>query len=72
MTRHDVTPGRAGKAAGPVRGVFAAAGLIAERSGALVTDAAGGAWFDLSRKGASSSVLAAPPAHHARLLALSR
>ena len=51
---------------------IAAAGLIAERSGALVTDAAGGAWFDVSRKGASSGVLAAPPAHHARLLALSR
>ena len=51
---------------------IAAAGLIAERAGALVTSGTGEAWFDLSRKGASSGVLAAPPAHHPKLLALSR
>ena len=50
----------------------AAAGLIAERAGATVTDASGGAWFDLGRGPRSVSVLAAPPAHHARLLELTR
>jgi myo-inositol-1(or 4)-monophosphatase len=46
----------------------AAAGLIAERGGAKVTDMAGGPWFDVSRAARSISVLAAPAAHHAALL----
>jgi myo-inositol-1(or 4)-monophosphatase len=48
----------------------AAAGLIAERGGATVTNLAGEPWFDLSRKPRSIGVLAAPAAHHAELLAL--
>jgi myo-inositol-1(or 4)-monophosphatase len=50
----------------------AAAGLIAERAGARVTDAAGGPWLDLGRGSATFGVVAAPPAHHARLLELVR
>ena len=49
---------------------IAAAGLIAERGGATVTDLAGGPWFDVSRKPRSIGVLAAPAAHHAALLRL--
>ena len=49
---------------------IAAAGLIAERGGATVTDLAGGPWFDVSRKPRSIGVLAAPAAHHAELLRL--
>jgi fructose-1,6-bisphosphatase/inositol monophosphatase family enzyme len=51
---------------------IAAAGLIAERAGATVTDLAGGPWFDLSRASRSIGVLAAPAAHHAELLRLAR
>ena len=51
---------------------IAAAGLIAERAGALVTDAEGGPWFDVSRATRAVGCLAAPPAHHAELLRLSR
>jgi myo-inositol-1(or 4)-monophosphatase len=50
----------------------AAAGLIAECGGATVTDMAGGPWFDVSRAARSISVLAAPAAHHAALLGLTR
>jgi fructose-1,6-bisphosphatase/inositol monophosphatase family enzyme len=50
----------------------AAAGLIAERAGATVTDAGGGPWFDIARGTRSVSILAAPPAHHARILELTR
>jgi myo-inositol-1(or 4)-monophosphatase len=50
----------------------AAAGLIAERGGALVTAMDGGAWFDLARGPRSMAILAAPQAHHAGLLALVR
>ena len=50
----------------------AAAGLIAERAGAVVTDLAGGPWFDLSAATRAMGVLAAPPAHHGRLLELLR
>lgn len=51
----------------------AAAGLIAERAGAVVTDAAtGGPWLDLARGTARFGVVAAPPAHHAELLDLVR
>ena len=50
----------------------AAAGLIAERGGATVTDMSGGPWFDVVRAARSISLLAAPAAHHAELLALAR
>jgi len=50
----------------------AAAGLIAERGGATVTDMGGGPWFDVSRAARSISVLAAPGAHHAALLSLAK
>ena len=48
----------------------AAAGLIAERGGAAVSDIKGGPWFDLRRAGRRTSVIAAPAAHHPRLLEL--
>jgi myo-inositol-1(or 4)-monophosphatase len=51
---------------------IAAAGLIAERAGAQVTDAEGGPWFDVTRATRTYGALAAPPAHHAELLRLSR
>ena len=51
---------------------IAAAGLIAERAGATLTDLAGGPWFDVSRKPRSIGVLAAPSAQHAELLRLIR
>jgi fructose-1,6-bisphosphatase/inositol monophosphatase family enzyme len=50
----------------------AAAGLIAERAGATVTDARGGPWFDVDKPTRAFGVLAAPPASHAELLRLSR
>jgi myo-inositol-1(or 4)-monophosphatase len=49
---------------------IAAAGLIAQRAGATVTDLHGGPWFEASRKPQSIGVLAAPKAHHAALLGL--
>lgn len=51
---------------------IAAAGLIAERGGATVTDLAGGPWFEVARKPRSIAILASPPAHHAELLRLTR
>jgi len=51
---------------------IAAAGLIAERAGAIVTDAEGGPWFDLARSTRTFGCVAAPPQHHAELLRLSR
>jgi len=51
---------------------IAAAGLIAERGGATVSAMDGGPWFDVARSPKSIGVLAAPPAHHAALLALVR
>jgi myo-inositol-1(or 4)-monophosphatase len=48
----------------------AAAGLIAERAGASITDLHGGPWWRPSTRGARLSVVCAPPAHHARLLEL--
>jgi myo-inositol-1(or 4)-monophosphatase len=51
---------------------IAAAGLIAERGGATVTDLSGGPWFDIARKPRSIAVLAAPPGGHGELLALIR
>jgi myo-inositol-1(or 4)-monophosphatase len=50
----------------------AAAGLIAERAGAVVTDLRGGPWFDLAAPVGGMGVLAAPAPHHARLLTLLR
>jgi myo-inositol-1(or 4)-monophosphatase len=51
---------------------IAAAGLIAERGGAIVSAMDGGPWFDLSHAPKSIGVLAAPKAHHPELLALVR
>jgi myo-inositol-1(or 4)-monophosphatase len=51
---------------------IAAAGLIAERAGATVTNLAGGPWFDVARKPRSIGILAAPPGQHAELLRLIR
>ncbi|HYN64482.1 MAG TPA: inositol monophosphatase family protein [Candidatus Limnocylindrales bacterium] len=48
----------------------AAAGLIAERAGATITDLAGGPWWVPSRQGATVSILAAPSPHHGKLLEL--
>ena len=50
----------------------AAAGFVAERAGAVVTDLHGGPWFDLAAPTRGMGVLAAPPRHHARLLELLR
>ena len=51
---------------------IAAAGLIAERGGATVTDLRGGPWWNTARRGPSLSIVAAPPRHHAELLNLLR
>jgi myo-inositol-1(or 4)-monophosphatase len=51
---------------------IAAAGLIAERGGAVVTSMDGEPWFDIARAPRSIGVLAAPRAHHAALLELVR
>jgi myo-inositol-1(or 4)-monophosphatase len=48
----------------------AAAGLIAERGGAMVTSMTGGPWFDLTHTPKSIGILAAPTAHHEAMLAL--
>jgi myo-inositol-1(or 4)-monophosphatase len=48
----------------------AASGLIAERSGAKVTDLFGGPWWDPGRRSAALSIVAAPPRHQATLLEL--
>jgi fructose-1,6-bisphosphatase/inositol monophosphatase family enzyme len=50
----------------------AAAGLIAERAGAVVTSPTGGPWLDLAAASRSVGLLAAPAAHHASLLELIR
>jgi myo-inositol-1(or 4)-monophosphatase len=50
----------------------AAAGLIAERGGARLTDLDGGPWFDLARPPQTIGVLGAPAAHHGTLLDLVR
>jgi myo-inositol-1(or 4)-monophosphatase len=48
----------------------AAAGLIAERAGATITDLAGGPWWQPGVRDARLNVVCAPPAHHAHLLEL--
>ena len=50
----------------------AAAGLIAEEGGAIVTDKSGGDWFDLSRKVRGVGIVAAAPAHQPTFLELIR
>ena len=50
----------------------AAAGLIAQRGGAHLTDLEGNGWFDLSQPTRTIGVLAAPSAHHDALLELVR
>ncbi|HEX9609521.1 MAG TPA: inositol monophosphatase family protein [Candidatus Limnocylindria bacterium] len=48
----------------------AAAGLIAERAGAVVTDIDGGPWWKARVRGPRNSILAAPRAQHGALLEL--
>ena len=48
----------------------AAAGLVAERAGAIVTDTAGGPWFDVDKATRAFGLVAAPSSHHADLLRL--
>ena len=48
----------------------AAAGLIAERAGAVVSDINGAAWWNPTLRGPRTSVVAAPAAQHAALLEL--
>lgn len=45
----------------------AAAGLIAERAGARVTDLAGGEWWATASRGKRVSIVAAPKRHHGEL-----
>jgi myo-inositol-1(or 4)-monophosphatase len=48
----------------------AAAGLVAERAGAAVTDLMGGPWWDEAARGGRTTIVAAPPAQHTALLEL--
>jgi myo-inositol-1(or 4)-monophosphatase len=48
----------------------AASGLIAERGGATVSDLDGAPWWKPRLRGPRNSIVAAPPAQHARLLEL--
>jgi myo-inositol-1(or 4)-monophosphatase len=49
---------------------IAAAGLIAERAGAVVTAFDGSGWYDPSRTSRAASIVAAPPPFHSQLRAL--
>ncbi len=49
---------------------IAAAGLIAERAGATVSGFDGGRWYEGATKTRTVGLIAAPPDHHPRLLAL--
>ena len=51
---------------------IAAAGLIAERGGAKVTDLGGKPWWNSRLRGATQSIVAAPPRQHGELLDLLR
>lgn len=51
---------------------IAAAGLIAERSGATVTDLHGGRWWNTGKRGPRLSIVAAPASHQAALVTLLR
>jgi myo-inositol-1(or 4)-monophosphatase len=64
--RFDAFAQQAGQSAWDV----AAAGLIAERAGALVTDFTGGRWFDIARPSGRWGVVAAPAQVHGPLIAL--
>jgi myo-inositol-1(or 4)-monophosphatase len=64
--RFDVYAQGAGLSAWDV----AAAGLIAERAGAVVTTLDGAPWFDLAYPAKKWSCLAASPRHHAAMLAM--
>jgi myo-inositol-1(or 4)-monophosphatase len=64
--RFDVYAQSAGLSAWDV----AAAGLIAERAGATVTNLAGEPWFDMRQPARKWSLLAASPRHHATMLAM--
>ena len=48
----------------------AAAGLIAERAGAKVSDLEGGPWWEIGRTSGQVTVVAAPEPHHRQLLEL--
>jgi myo-inositol-1(or 4)-monophosphatase len=48
----------------------AAAGLIAERSGAVVTSISGGSWWNPTVRGPRTSIVAAPAAQHGPLMEL--
>jgi myo-inositol-1(or 4)-monophosphatase len=50
----------------------AAAGLIAERGGATVTNLTGGPWWQPARAGPRLNVIAAPERHHAEILRILR
>jgi myo-inositol-1(or 4)-monophosphatase len=49
---------------------IAAAGLIAARAGATITAFDGSEWYDQARPTRKAGIVAAPAAHHPRLLAL--
>ena len=49
---------------------IAAAGLVAERAGAIVTAFDGGPWYDPALATRTGGSIAAPPAFHARILTL--
>jgi fructose-1,6-bisphosphatase/inositol monophosphatase family enzyme len=51
---------------------IAAAGLIAERAGATVTDLYGGPWWNVTKRAPRLSIVAAPQPHHGKLLELLR
>jgi myo-inositol-1(or 4)-monophosphatase len=51
---------------------IAAAGLIAERAGALVTAMDGGPWLDPRRGPRAAGIVAAPGGHHPRILEVAR
>jgi myo-inositol-1(or 4)-monophosphatase len=51
---------------------IAAAGLIAERAGAVVTPFEGSRWYDPARPPRSAGIVAAPPAFHERIRSLAR
>jgi len=51
---------------------IAAAGLIAERAGAKVTDLYGGPWWNVTKRPARLSIVAAPEPHHATMIELLR
>lgn len=51
---------------------IAAAGLIAERAGATVTDLYGGPWWSVTKRSPRLSIVAAPPPHHGKLVELLR